>query len=367
MRFVNSLGLGEPPTYDPIARRLAADPGLRFKLDVTSRVAAGADRRGGGDRRGRDRGLQGPLRAGDGRAERDAGRCTNARWPCSPTRCSRTRTRCRRSRRCSAGEATGSPTTRRSTRSPTSKPSAPPRALNIKPCRVGDLQALFALYEACTARGLIVRRRDGRARRRPRPDPAAGLPLPRRRPERHRAVGLQRGHARGVRCRRAPCRRTRRRWASGAPEPAQWRAPRGGASRGRRRGRGSRGSRARGRGRRSATGSSSIAWQRWPNLASGPASLVPISCQQVVVGVVGHEQDRLGAARRPRRSGSPGCRASQCRIHQARRRAPSPVGDDQMNRRAPCSRAAPRSGGARPPARTRRGRRRGVHASAVPR
>jgi hypothetical protein len=35
IRFVNSLGLGEPPSFDPIARRLDAHPELRFKLDVT--------------------------------------------------------------------------------------------------------------------------------------------------------------------------------------------------------------------------------------------------------------------------------------------------------------------------------------------
>jgi len=36
LRFVNSLGLGEPPTFDPIRRRLERHPALRFKLDVTS-------------------------------------------------------------------------------------------------------------------------------------------------------------------------------------------------------------------------------------------------------------------------------------------------------------------------------------------
>ena len=35
LRFVNSLGLGDPPTFDPIRRRLDVHPGLRFKLDVT--------------------------------------------------------------------------------------------------------------------------------------------------------------------------------------------------------------------------------------------------------------------------------------------------------------------------------------------
>ncbi len=34
LRFVNSLGLGDPPSFDPIARRLERHPGLRFKLDA---------------------------------------------------------------------------------------------------------------------------------------------------------------------------------------------------------------------------------------------------------------------------------------------------------------------------------------------
>jgi hypothetical protein len=36
LRFVNSLGLGEPPTFDPIARRLEHHPGLRFKVDAVA-------------------------------------------------------------------------------------------------------------------------------------------------------------------------------------------------------------------------------------------------------------------------------------------------------------------------------------------
>ena len=31
-----------------------------------------------------------------------------------------------------------------------------PRAVNIKPCRVGDLRSLFALYEVVAARGMVV-------------------------------------------------------------------------------------------------------------------------------------------------------------------------------------------------------------------
>ena len=34
LRFVNSLGLGDPPTFDPIRTRLELHPGLRFKLDA---------------------------------------------------------------------------------------------------------------------------------------------------------------------------------------------------------------------------------------------------------------------------------------------------------------------------------------------
>jgi hypothetical protein len=35
VRFVNSLGLGDPPAFDPIARRLEHHPGLRLKVDAT--------------------------------------------------------------------------------------------------------------------------------------------------------------------------------------------------------------------------------------------------------------------------------------------------------------------------------------------
>lgn len=36
MRYVASLRLGEPPTLEPVSKRLALDPSLRFKLDATS-------------------------------------------------------------------------------------------------------------------------------------------------------------------------------------------------------------------------------------------------------------------------------------------------------------------------------------------
>ena len=34
VRFVNSLGLGEEPSFEPLRRRLARSPGVRFKLDA---------------------------------------------------------------------------------------------------------------------------------------------------------------------------------------------------------------------------------------------------------------------------------------------------------------------------------------------
>ena len=34
VRFVNSLGLGEVPSFEPVRRRLARSPGVRFKLDA---------------------------------------------------------------------------------------------------------------------------------------------------------------------------------------------------------------------------------------------------------------------------------------------------------------------------------------------
>jgi len=37
VRFVNSLGLGDPPSFDAIGRRLARYPGIRFKLDADPR------------------------------------------------------------------------------------------------------------------------------------------------------------------------------------------------------------------------------------------------------------------------------------------------------------------------------------------
>ena len=70
LRFVNSLGLGDPPSFDPIARRLERHPDLRFKLDAAPAWTPEHHRGAGRDGRGRDRRLQGPLRASRSRTSR---------------------------------------------------------------------------------------------------------------------------------------------------------------------------------------------------------------------------------------------------------------------------------------------------------
>ena len=189
VRFVNSLGLGDPPTFDPIRRRLERHPGLRFKLDATPAwtpelidelAATGAveiiDFKG---HYGLEIGELPALLAMYERVDRGV-----------PGRAARGRARPARGRAsCSSPRRTASPTTRRSTRSrDLDATPLPPRAVNIKPCRVGDLRSLLDVYAACEARGLVdLRRRHGRARRRARPDPAARLAVPPRRAQRRRA------------------------------------------------------------------------------------------------------------------------------------------------------------------------------------
>ena len=155
LRFVNSLGLGDPPTFDPIRRRLEVHPGLRFKLDVTPAwsqelmdevAATGAveivDFKG---RYGLETGELPELLAmyeraieafpealledahdlpevtallqGENRISFDAPIYVAADLDATPLA---------------------------------------PRAVNIKPCRVGDLRSLFDVYAAVEERGLVT-------------------------------------------------------------------------------------------------------------------------------------------------------------------------------------------------------------------
>jgi L-alanine-DL-glutamate epimerase-like enolase superfamily enzyme len=156
LRFVNSLGLGEPPTFDPIRRRLDRHPDLRFKLDATPAwtpelieelAATGAveivDFKG-------HYGLElGELPAVLAMYERviaafpdalleDAHDLPEVKELLEPE-----------AHRISYDAPI---------HSAADLDAVPlePRAVNIKPCRVGELRSLLDVYAACDARGVIA-------------------------------------------------------------------------------------------------------------------------------------------------------------------------------------------------------------------
>ena len=160
MRFVNSLGLGDPPPFATVGRRLERYPGLRFKLDarpswspslIAEVAATGAVEVI--DFKGRygipvedEAGAAGDVPTGPRRA--------------SPTRSSRTLTTCPMSPRCSSRTRRASRSTRRSRPPPTSTAPFGARIINVKPSRIGSVRALLDVYEhceptacACTAAG----------------------------------------------------------------------------------------------------------------------------------------------------------------------------------------------------------------------
>jgi L-alanine-DL-glutamate epimerase-like enolase superfamily enzyme len=150
LRFVNSLGLGDPPTFDPIGRRLDHHPELRFKLDahpawtpelIGRLVDTGAveivdfkghyglevedeqallgmyERVVAALEDAHDRPEVAALLAAEDRIAYDAPIHAPDDVDATPLR---------------------------------------PQALNIKPCRVGTLRTLLDVYSACDARGLIT-------------------------------------------------------------------------------------------------------------------------------------------------------------------------------------------------------------------
>jgi hypothetical protein len=156
VRFVNSLGLGDPPTFDPIRRRLERHPNLRFKLDVTpawtpeliGEVAATGtveiiDFKG-------QYGLDTPeLPALLRMYERVVEAFPEALLEDGHDLPEVTQLLTSAADRISYD----APITAADSLDAT--PLAP-RAVNIKPCRVGDLRSLFDVYATCEARGLIT-------------------------------------------------------------------------------------------------------------------------------------------------------------------------------------------------------------------
>ena len=156
LRFVNSLGLGDPPTFDPIRRRLELHPGLRFKLDVTPAwtpelmrdvTATGAveivDFKG-------QYGLETPeLPELLAMYERAVESFPEALLEDAHDLPEVTALLASEAGRISYDAPI------RTVESLDTTPIAP-RAVNIKPCRVGDLRSLLDLYDAVAARGLIT-------------------------------------------------------------------------------------------------------------------------------------------------------------------------------------------------------------------
>jgi hypothetical protein len=156
VRFVNSLGLGDPPTFAPIARRLEVHPGLRFKVDAVAAwtadlieelAATGAvdivDFKG---HYGLDVEDEGALVAMYDRvieAFPDALLEDGHELPATRERLERESGRLSYDAPIHAREDLET------------LPLAP-TALNIKPCRVGDLHTLLDLYAETEARGLIT-------------------------------------------------------------------------------------------------------------------------------------------------------------------------------------------------------------------
>jgi hypothetical protein len=156
LRFVNSLGLGEPPTFDPIRRRLERHPDLRFKLDATPEwtpelidelAATGAveiiDFKG-------HYGLEtGELPALLTMYERVIAAFPDALLEDAHDLPEVAELLAPEAHRISYDSPIYSVQDIDTT-------PLPPRALNIKPCRVGDLRSLLDVYAACEARNLVT-------------------------------------------------------------------------------------------------------------------------------------------------------------------------------------------------------------------
>jgi hypothetical protein len=155
VRFVNSLGLGDPPAFDPIRRRLERHPDLRFKVDLTAAwspalvdevAATGAV--DVVDFKGRYNLEQPELPVLLETYERAIAAFPDALLEDAhdlPEVTALLRGQDRLSYDApiqSAADIDALPLA--------------PRAVNIKPCRVGDLRTLLDLYADCDARGLVM-------------------------------------------------------------------------------------------------------------------------------------------------------------------------------------------------------------------
>jgi hypothetical protein len=156
IRFVNSLGLGTPPTFDPIARRLDAHPGLRFKLDVTHEWTSELIERVAAtgavdivDFKGRYQLELGSPEAMVAMYER-----TIVAFPDALLEDGHEVPELVALLEPQVGRLSYDAPIH--SKEDLETLPLPPNALNIKPCRVGDLPTLFELYAECDARGLVM-------------------------------------------------------------------------------------------------------------------------------------------------------------------------------------------------------------------
>jgi len=156
IRFVNSLGLGDPPTFDPIRRRLEVHPGLRFKVDATSAWSPGLIEQVAAtgaveivDFKGHYGLETGELPDLLAMYERVVAAFPDALLEDAHDLPQVADLLAGQEDRISYDAPIHSAADIGST-------PLVPRALNIKPCRVGDLRSLLEVYDACATRELTT-------------------------------------------------------------------------------------------------------------------------------------------------------------------------------------------------------------------
>jgi hypothetical protein len=154
--FVNSLGLGDPPSFDPIQQRLERTPELRFKLDAAPawtpeliEALAGTGAVEIIDFKGQYGLETGELPALVTMYERVIAAFPGALLEDGHDLPEVARLLEPEAHRISYDAPIQSVADLDAT-------PFPPRAVNVKPCRVGDLRSLLDVYAACEARGLVT-------------------------------------------------------------------------------------------------------------------------------------------------------------------------------------------------------------------
>ena len=152
VRFVNSLGLGDPPSAAGIARALRAEPHGRLQARRRRGLERGDRDRAGGAGLRRDGRLQGSLRA-RGRRRGRAGRDVPRRARGVPVGAAGGPARARRRR--GAARAGARPRVLRRA-DPPRRRHRTTRTINVKPSRIGGLRPLLEIYEWCDANGVAM-------------------------------------------------------------------------------------------------------------------------------------------------------------------------------------------------------------------